>query len=297
VAIDLADMAAPDLGLAQPDLAMAIHTGDLGQHSRAGVAVMRHHRHLGQPVRDRALYLLTGGVISAREWAAVGAWVMDPNGAGASLPVMVSAASAIDVPASVAPWRWQPLRVPAHPRGGRVTVTGNGWVDKPWAEGGVELRALAATVGEPCTLNAESGGPLGPWEIASAQGFGQVFGARGVRFEFEASGALRVVLADAFVGPLAALAMAEEVGTSGVANATWKVAGRFQLEFDGVAAHNLTMHSRSGDGFLMPAGSFGVGEWLQALEDATWAWQATEERLVMRGRMMGGAVEVRLKRA
>ena len=62
------------------------------------------------------------------------------------------------------------------------------------------------------------------------------------------------------------------------------------------AAHDESLWiGARGDGFLLPAGSFGLGEWLGALEDGEWHWQAPEDRLVMRGRMMGGAVEVRLR--
>jgi hypothetical protein len=105
-----------------------------------------------------------------------------------------------------------------------------------------------------------------------------------------------VVLADSFVGPLAAIAMAEEVGTSGVADGRWRVEGRYLLGFSGIVPQGLTMHSRGGDGFMVPTGGFGLAEWLKALEDGPWAWQGAQDRLVMRGRMMGGAVEVRLKR-
>ena len=47
----------------------------------------------------------------------------------------------------------------------------------------------------------------------------------------------------------------------------------------------------------MPAGGFGLATWLQALEEGPWAWKQMPERLVLRGTMRGGAVEVRLRPA
>jgi hypothetical protein len=133
--------------------------------------------------------------------------------------------------------------------------------------------------------------------VASAEGFGQVMGARGIRFTFNADGRLELVLADAFVGPLAAVAMAEQVGTSGVCDGRWRVAGEHRLRFDGIETRSLTLHSRTRDRFMMPARGFGLGEWLMALRDDVWTWQPAQDRLVLRGKMMGGEVEVRLRRA
>ncbi|NCG20146.1 MAG: hypothetical protein GWP91_14145 [Rhodobacterales bacterium] len=295
-AIDLVDQACPELELAQPDVAEAIRLGDPGRHPRTGVVVFRAWRHQGVPMAERRKYLLEGGVVSAKEWAEIGLWVMSGLGAGAALPVLVPSVSAVDVPAGLTPWSWRRLSVPPHVRGGYVAGTGDVLIAQPWAKGGEALKTLAACTAQLGEALPESGGPLGQWEIASAQGFGQVMGARGVQFDFKSSGVLQLTLADAFVGPLAALAMAEEMGTSGVANGSWRVAGRLQLGFAGIASHGLTVHGRGGDGFMMPSRGFGLGEWLTALEEAPWAWQVNGDRLVMRGRMMGGAVEVRLKR-
>jgi hypothetical protein len=47
----------------------------------------------------------------------------------------------------------------------------------------------------------------------------------------------------------------------------------------------------------VPARGFGLGEWLHALADAPWGWvNAPADRLVLRGQMLGGEVEVRLRR-
>ena len=186
--------------------------------------------------------------------------------------------------------------MPAHDRGGFVKVDGDGVVDDPWGEAGKELRTLAAAASTPCRLSPEPGGPEGGWEVASAEGFGQVLGVRGIRFDFHVDGRVGIVLADAFVGPLAAVAMAEEIGTSGSVSGRWKVAGRHLLRFEGIRTQALTLHGRR-DRFMMPAKGFGLGEWLKALDEDVWAWQLVQQdRMVMRGRMLGGEVEVRLRR-
>jgi len=156
---------------------------------------------------------------------------------------------------------------------------------------------LFAATSEPARVWLEPGAPLGSWEVASAEGFGQVMGARGVGFTFLPDGRLDIVLADAFVGPLAAVAMAGQVGTSGVCTGRWKVAGPHHLAFSDIATGSLTLHGRSRDRFLVPAQGFGLGEWLHALADGPWAWMPVQtDRLVLRGRMLGGDVEVRLRR-
>lgn len=295
--IFLADRSARALELAQPDLAEAIRTGDPGRHPRCGVAPFLFWEHKGVKVQDKIAYLLTGGVISAQEWSEVGDWVLSVQGGGASLPVVVNRVDATDIPCAVTPWSWRPIDVPSHPRGGLVHIEGEGCVLEPWAIAGQRLKTVVGAVEEGCRLSPTSGGPVGRWELASASGFGQVFGARGVQFEFGDDGTLAIVLADAFVGPLAALAMADEMGTSGVARGNWSIGGRFLLRFSNIAKQGLTMHGRHGQGFMVPAQGFGLGEWLDALEDAPWAWQENGGRLVMRGRMLDGAVEVRMKRA
>ncbi|MEQ1564488.1 MAG: hypothetical protein ABMA64_02535, partial [Myxococcota bacterium] len=223
-----------------------------------------------------------------------------PTGASAELPVPVGRISESDIPLELVPWSWRPLVVPAHPRGGRVRVEGDGFVDEPWAEAGVELRGLAAAATTPCRFLPDAGAPLGPWDVSSAEGFGQVMGARGMRFVFHPDGRLEIVLADAFVGPLAAVTMAGEVGTSGVCAGRWRVAGEQRVGFEAVDTTSLTLHSRTRDRFHLPARGFGLGEWMGALSGSVWDWACAgvpADRLVLRGRMMGGAVEVRLKKA
>lgn len=294
-AVDAADRVAPDLGLAQPDLALAIRTADPGRHPRAGVAVLRYWQIRGQDPIARVRYLLDGGVLSSREWLEIGGWVLSPEGAAAALPVPVDRSDEIGIPATLGPWSWRVLRLEAHPRGGELDIEGAGEVDAPWVVGGQPHRALVAST-EGCRVVGAPGGPVGSWSVASAEGFGQVMGARGISFTFERAGVARIVLADAFVGPLAAVAMAEHVGTSGVVEGRWRVAGPASVAFEGITSQALTMHGRRRDRFMMPAQGFGLGQWLEALSEAPWAWEARGDRLVMRGRMMGGAVEVRLRR-
>lgn len=296
-AIHAADTVAPELGLADPELAVAVTTGSPGLHPRAGIAVMRAWAAEGTDPIRQVRYLLEGGLVSATEWERIGRWVLSGEGGLAQLPVRVDRVAEADIPLVLPAWSWRPLRIPAHARGGLVKVEGDGVVDEPWAEAGAEHRTFAAAATTPCRLVPDPGGPVGAWEVASAEGFGQVLGARGIRFDFRADGGLELVLADAFVGPLAAVAMAEQVGTSGVCAGRWRVAGEHELRFDGIETRSLTLHSRTRDRFMMPARGFGLGEWLTALGEDVWGWQpATSERMVLRGRMMGGEVEVRLKR-
>jgi hypothetical protein len=294
-AIFAADRAAPELALAEPELALAVSTGDPGSQPRAGLAVLRAWEALGLEPLDQVRYLLTGGVLSAEEWLRIGAWVLSSAGGAGSLPVPVARPVEVELPCELPAWTWRPLRIPAHPRGGRVEVAGDGAVDEPWVQGGAPATTLAGAASGPCRLSLSAGGPVGTWDVASAQGFGQVMGARGIRFVFQAEGPVQIVLADAFIGPLAAVAMAEQVGTSGVAECRWRVAGPSRLWFSSVQTRSLTLHGRAGDRFMVPARGFGMAEWLQALDQAPWIWQVTGDRLTLRGQMLGGEVEVRLK--
>ena len=291
-----ADLVAPELGLAGPDVALAIETGSPGANPRGGVAVMWAWAQEGHDPIQRAHYLLDGGIVSTDEWLRLGTWILDAEGAAGKLPVPIAPPPARDIPVTLEPWCWARLTVPAHRRGGQIDVEGQGKVSDAWARAGEAHRALAAST-DGCRLVPRAGGPVGTWEVASAEGFGQVMGARGVDFVFHPDGAFDVVLADAFVGPLAGLAVADEMGTSGTARGRWKVAGDHALSFDGVSSQGITLHGRRADKFAMPAQGFGLAEWLTALGEDTWFWQERADRLVMRGKMMGGWVEVRLRRS
>lgn len=296
-ALYAADVVAPDASLALPDIARGLATGDLGATPRGGVLAYLAWRQSGTDPLQQATYLLEGGVVSAQEWLKLVGWLLDPSGPARRLPLPVVPPAPTDIPATMPPWSWRPVAVPAHARGGRIEVEGAGAVAQPWAVADAPHHSIAGATEGGCRLLPGSGGPTGRWDVASADAFGQIVGARGITFDFRAGGAVELVLADAFVGPLAAVAMAEEVGTSGVTMGRWKVAGPQRLAFQGLQAASMTLHGRRQGGFAMPAGGFGLATWLQALEEGPWAWKQMPERLVLRGTMRGGAVEVRLRPA
>lgn len=299
-AIHAADALAPDLGLAAPDLALAVGGGSPGAQPRAGAAVMRAWQAKGLDPIGQVVRLIHGGVLSGAEWAAIGRWVLATDGLAASLPGPVARAPEVELGdggLEVPAWTWRPFRWAGDARGAHLRLDGDGAADPAWVTADSPVRGVVSAASGPVRVSADPGAPIGDWEVASAEGFGQVVGARGIRFSFRRDGRLEVVLADAFVGPLAALAMAEEVGTSGVCAGSWRVAGQRWLRIVGVDTRSLTLHGRSRGGFLMPAKGFGLGEWLSSLSEAPWAWQeGPADRLVLRGTMRGIAVEVRLRR-
>lgn len=295
-AIHAADRAAPELGLADPELAVAIQAGSPAAHPRSGVAVLRAWEAEGVSAEERLAAWVAGEGPTPAEWTRLGSWVFDAAGLRAQLPIDVAPVPAVDVPTAVQGGSWVRLDVPAHPRGGFVRVEGGGGaVASPWAAGGERLRTVAGAL-EDCRLVPESGGPVGRWEVASAEGFGQVMGARGVTYGFRADGTLEIVMADAFVGPLDALEMAEQVGTSGLCGGRWRVHGPFEIAYSDLDTSRLTMHGRQRE-FMMPAQGFGMNQWLQALDEHPWAWSLEGGRLRMTGRLLGGSVIVWLSPA
>ena len=295
--IYVADAVAPELALAKSSLAIAIRSGDPGRYPRAGFAVYRAWEAQGDEVWARIMHVLEEGIVSAPEWLAVGQWIYDAeHGARSLFSVPVDRPEAVDVPVTLRPWSWRALAVPAHQRGGQVIVEGEGVVADPWGVAHQPLRTLAACSGSACSLRAVSGGPVGRWTVSSLQGFGQIMGARGMDFDFQSSGVLQIVLADACGGPLAAIALAEQMGTSGIVDGRWKVGGPLQLGFEGIQTASLTMHGRDADPFAVPASGFGMSEWIQALEKSPWWWEVNGSRLVMRGEILGEMIEVRLRK-
>jgi len=142
-----------------------------------------------------------------------------------------------------------------------------------------------------------TGGPVGRWENLSATGWGQVFGVRGITWTFHGDGRLEFLLADAFAGPPDALAMAEEVGTSGLVPGRWAVSGPREVRLSRLDTTGLSMHGRTTGTFAMPAGAMGMGQVLQAMQDGPWTWRTTGDELYLEGRMMGGPVQMRFRRA
>ncbi len=295
LAVDLVDRAVPALGLALPELALARTTGDLGAHPRAGVAAMRAWRAQGVDPWERVLELLAGEPVDGAEWLGLGAWVLGAGGAGALL-VPVRRLAAVDFPVALGPWRWQPLAVPAHRRGGELVVEGTGAVQDPFAVADVEHHTLAGSLDRPARVDGLPGGPVGAWRLASASGFNQTFGARGVTFAFSAGGRFELTLADSFVGPAAALDLAAQVGTSGVAVGRWRVAGARQVHFHGLKVRGVTTHGRDGGPAAMPMGAMGAGGWVASLEGTTWRYTVgADGALVLDGAIMGGPVQVVLR--
>lgn len=295
LALDRVDTALPALGLAVPALVHALE-GDLVGHPRSGVAVIRAWRSMGLDPVERAVALRAGEGMRPEAWMDLARRVLDPTrGVGSWLPVPAERPAPRDIPLTLGPWRWQPLLVPAHRRGGEIRVEGDGLVDHPWAPAGAPHRALAVSVGG-CRLSPALGGPVGPWEVASAEGFGQVLGVRGVVFDLKGSGRLELVLANAFAGPLAAVAMSESVGTSGVVTGRWEVAGPRSIAFRDLDARGLTLHGKGSD-VALPAGGAGMAPWVSGLQESPWRWQEDEGRLRLAGRLMGDEVEIRLRRS
>jgi len=292
LAIEVTDRAVPEAGLAEPDLALAVATGDPGTHPRAGVAAWRAVRARGDDPWAVARQWLGGRPPGPEEWLALGTWVLGSTGLASTLPIPVERVPAADIPVALGPWRWQPLLVPAHPRGGRVLAEGDAAIVQPWASADQPLRTLAAAGARGGALAPDVGGPEGSWAVSSAHAFGQVFGVRGISFQLSRSGALQIVLADAFVGPVSALEVAEQVGTSGLVSGRWKVAGPWTLRFCRISDQGLTMHGRQRASFRVPTGEVGMAEWLHALEHDTWRWEDKGDKLVLRGAMMGGEVEM-----
>jgi hypothetical protein len=115
-----------------------------------------------------------------------------------------------------------------------------------------------------------------------------------VQYLFAADGRMEVTLADSFVGTVDAVEVAKTVGTSGIVTGRWEVAGEGQLRIRGLNPSMLTLHGREAGGFAVPAQGFGPSQWLPAMCVEPWSWSRQDGRLVMKGRMFGAPVEVRL---
>ena len=286
LAIHAAGRAAPGLGLDLVDLA-AGRGGDLGAWPRGGGSVIAAWDRSGDGW-SRGLRAWTEGVTPADVLDAARA-VLSAEGVGgvADAPRR----PAVDVPATLGSWCLTRVAVPAHARGGRIDIEGDGVVDPIWAAAGAPLHGVAVSGPGGCRLMPSAGGPLGAWELVTAEGFGQVFGARGLVFEFRADGRLQVVFADAFVGGFDALPLADRLGTSGVARARWRVAGPAALSVHDIDTSGVTMHGKGAERFAMPMGEAGLAGGLRAMAESPWRWTRRDDRrLVLSGRIGGGPV-------
>jgi hypothetical protein len=288
--------ALPELGSFAPDLSWCLRTLDVSVHPRLGSILLRMWHDQGHDPEARVMQARQTGRVPMQWFVEAGyRLVRDPSyRADAGFPPLPPA---VDVPATLSAWSWARLDVPAHPRGGKVHVDGVGGVRPAWARSGEALVAVGGAGRGGCRLTPRAGGPVGRWDVKSAEGFGQIFGARGVQFVFQASGKVEVILADAFVGSVAELEVADRVGTSGTAAGRWCVAGPRQLTLHDIVPLGLTVHGRDETPYAVPAGPVGMGTWLRAMEGDRWRWVRDGTRLVMKGPMWGTTVEIRLAAA
>lgn len=290
--LHVADAALPVLQLARPARVSARRHGHPGRDPRSGEAVFAALSQAGtDPLvwgRDR----LADGRVAMKDYVAAARCVFEtPSALGID---GIAPVAAVDVPVRLEPWQWVRLEVPEHPRGGKVSVLGTGGVAPAWAPGGAVLHAVAAAGRDGAQLVPELGGPVGTWEVRTAGGFGDVVGARGVRFRFLGSGKVEVVLADAYVGSVRELEAAEQVGSSGMATGRWRVAGPRLLALGDIVTHGITVHGRGDDPFAVPAPGGGIGSWVEAMAQSTWRWQQEGDRLHMTGRLFDREIEIRL---
>lgn len=295
LAVAVADEAVPGAGLALPDLAQA-RMGDLHASPRSGVAVLRAADSGDGSVWVRGCQAWVDGV-SVDQLLEAAARILSPAGVG---PVAdAPRAAAVDVPVDLGPWQMVRVEVPAHPRGGRVLVEGEGAVASPWAPGGQPLKTVAVSGAEGCRLLPSAGGPVGRWEVKSASGWGRVFGSRGVVFDLRPSGQLRVVFADAFVGGVEAVELASRMGSSGVATGRWEVGGEHCFRLRDVRSDAVTVHGRgaSAPSFAVPDTGAGLLAGVQAMADQDWSWEAQgEDRMIWRGSIGGSPMVLHLAR-
>ena len=295
-ALEAVDLACPELQLGLADLLRAAEVGDPGVDPRQGIAVYRALRRLGRDPWAQATAWVSGEeAVDGATWLEVGGFVFGKGLASeVSLPVELAARQ--DIPVSLTPWTWARIEVPSHRRGGLIHTVGDAVIAQAWASGGRVHKTLAGALGGGGALRPAVGGPVGAWENVSAQGFGQLFGVRGITWTLHADGRLELLLADAFAGPPEALEMAEQVGTSGLAPGRWQVAGDHRIQFAELVTSGLTMHGRKSDPFAVPAAS-GLGQVLQAIQEGSWAWRMRGEELFLTGQMMGGKLEMRFRPA
>ncbi len=292
LAAEVADRAAPVLGAAAADLQRAIATGNLHAHPRAGLAFWRWLRTMGEDPVERFVEVARGSLVSGDEWTRFGGWLFDA--APRLLEWPVERPPVATMPSTWGPWQLGRAVVAAGP-GGRISTAGAGCCSSKWWRAGTVV-VVGATDGEG-TVEAAPAGVGGRWQVASASVAGQVMGARGVLWTLWEDGRLEIVLSDAFVGPLAALPVASEVGTSGVATGRWRVDEADVLTFEGVTTAGLTVHGRRGDRMGGRALGFGIPEWIADLNEGPWRFVKADDRLVMRGAMRGAPVEVRFRDA
>jgi hypothetical protein len=295
LALFLADRAAPSLGLAAPTLIQAARRGDVATEPREGVVVCEALVARGEdPERVVMGWLREDRWPDEPTFVAVARFALGSGIAG-RISVPFEAAPAVDIPCDLPPWSFRRLAVPAHPRGGLVAVEGSAWVERPWAVGGQELRCLAVAREGGGRLTPQIAGPIGRWDCVSARGFGQVFGVRGMTWHFGADGRVELVLADAYAGSLDAVAAGEAVGTSGIVPGRWSIAGPHAVQVARLDTSSLALHGRGDQPFSVPAAGLGIGQVIAAMQEASWTFEVRDGDLYLRGPLMGGTVELRMR--
>lgn len=294
LSIFLAADALPDLKLALPDLVGAAGRASPGSSPRDGVAVYEAIAAQDHDAWATGLSWLRGDGPDAERWLAIGRWVLGA-GLAARVGVRVEPVPEVDIPTAVPAWTWLRLHVPAHGRGGQIGVRGGAVVAQAWAVAGEPLRTLAGALGSAGELTAELGGPVGTWDCVSARGFGQTFGVRGMTWTFRPDGRLELLLADAFAGALDARELGDDVGTSGLVPGRWRVAGERAVRMSDLKTGAISMHGRGDNRYAVPASQLGMGQILQAMQASAWRWAVRDGELYLRGPLLGGTVELRLR--
>ena len=294
-AVYQASRALPGWGVAAPEVAHALRWGEPGAHPRTGVAVCLAWEREGIDVARRVIDVIANGVRpSSEEWLRLGAWVLDrERGPQASLPVVPPLMERLSPPEDLKPWSWRRVRVGADMRGGEIRVTGRAAVQEPWCRRGVEHETIVGHTEGPARVTMGPGAPLGSWRMASAEGQGQVMGARGVRFIFSPTGRFTARLDNASLGPLAGLPVKASQGASGVVDGRWAVEGPWSLGFTDLDLTSLVTSTSHQDRFAQS--SSGVPVWLKGMQQGTWGWRRRGDRLFLQGALEGAPWEIRLR--
>ncbi len=282
-AVALAHRAWPELGLADSEIASARAWGDFTRHPRSGFAA---YLHAGTDPIEQAL-AWTETLPDAEAFLDLARWTLETDHA---LPVPVGRASAV-MP-RIGAWRFAQLRLGGGPLGGRLAVNGDGAAHPAYAPADAEILVILASR-KRASVSVTPAGPFGSWRFASARGFGELMGARGIDFAFDARGGVEILLADAFVGPLPALEFAEEVGTSGVVRGRWSLIGEDRLRFGELVPMGITVHGRKDLDFRMPAPGAGLESYLSRLEGSAWTWRVADNELLLEGDDLGAEMTLR----
>lgn len=276
-AVALADEAAPSLGLAASAHVQTLVTGDLAGRGAsilfADVDVMERAAQWAKepPTPETLLGAL--------------AYALRPEGPRARLPLAVALPDPVSPPYTVDGWHFERLRTD---RPGLLSISG---VAGPSVIGSTPALVVACEQAEITLVDPTI---LGGWDLASCAIPSTILGARGVTMRFYRNGALQILFADAFVGPLAAIEIARTMGHSGMTSGSWTLTGADSMAFGAIRDVPITMHQRDGSQAIPQVG-FGVTEWIAALAHTAWTVRLEGDDLHMSGRLMDMPVRLRLR--